>query len=414
MSRPCAALLVSSLVLGCACRQPTESAPTTRGDLEIVGLHEHGLPASGTALAVQLSGASSGRLVASWLEPGQRGEHSLRVAEHLDGRWGPAHTVVSGSELIANAFDVPAIVPAVGTSLWAVWPVRAPGPEFASELRLAHSLDGAHWAPAVRLHRDDSPAERGFATLLPASDGGLDAVWLDGGPQPGSDSRSAPVTALRHLRVDADGRAWREAVLDARVCDCCQTAGQRLPQELLLAYRDRSADETRDIALLRRAGDAAWSAPPGAPVDGWRLNGCPVNGPALAAFERHVALVWYSGAPAPAVRVLMSSDGGQTFAGAQRVDVGQALGRVDVAWASADVALVSWVASAGQGASVHLRAVGLDGALGPPYTVATGLETRSLGVPRLERSRGPAMVAWRDARQTPVLRTAQVQTGRSR
>ena len=46
---------------------------------------------------------------------------------------------------------------------------------------------------------------------------------------------------------------------------------------VLAIYRDRTETERRDIASRRLQGNWTVSQPVG--VDGWQINGCPVNGP---------------------------------------------------------------------------------------------------------------------------------------
>jgi hypothetical protein len=67
--------------------------------------------------------------------------------------------------------------------------------------------------------------------------------------------------------------------------------------------------------------------------DGWHLNGCPVNGPALSASERGAtsAPAWFT-APQDEghVFVAFSQNAGKTFGAPVRVDESGSLGRVDV------------------------------------------------------------------------------------
>ena len=59
--------------------------------------------------------------------------------------------------------------------------------------------------------------------------------------------------------IEADGRVAHEVQVDDRVCDCCQTACAVLDDgTVVIAYRDRSEDERRDISIRRgRLGRAA-------------------------------------------------------------------------------------------------------------------------------------------------------------
>ena len=83
------------------------------------------------------------------------------------------------------------------------------------------------------------------------------------------------------------GVAENEEELDARVCDCCQTAAVATQRGLLVAYRDRGPDEVRDISVVRFES-GRWTEPHPLHSDGWKIAGCPVNGPAMDATSDHV------------------------------------------------------------------------------------------------------------------------------
>ncbi len=64
--------------------------------------------------------------------------------------------------------------------------------------------------------------------------------------------------------------------------------------------------------------------------DGWEIDGCPVNGPVVAARGDHAALAWFTGAGGvPAVKIAFSDDQGTSFGPAQQIDLGGPAGRVD-------------------------------------------------------------------------------------
>jgi hypothetical protein len=256
-------------------------------------------------------------------------------------------------------------------------------------------------------HRDATPTEHGFVSLFPWPGGRVGLVWLDGRKTGGHGAAAGTAEmALLQTSLDAEGTLGPEVVLDPRVCDCCQTSAARAAEGIVVAYRDRSQAEVRDIATVRYA-DGGWSAPALVARDDWTIDGCPVNGPAVAAEESMVAVAWF-GAPAEQgrVRVAFSSNSGRSYGPPVRVDDGRPVGRVDVALLTGGDALVSWIEQTDEGAEVRVRQVSPDGVRGPSLTVAPSSEARSSGFPRIERSRGEIVLAWRDAAEPPRVRTA--------
>ena len=65
---------------------------------------------------------------------------------------------------------------------------------------------------------------------------------------------------MRFAAVEAEGKLSEEALLDERVCECCQTSAAVTSEGVIVAYRDRSEGEVRDIYYVRRQ-NGAWSAP---------------------------------------------------------------------------------------------------------------------------------------------------------
>jgi hypothetical protein len=90
---------------------------------------------------------------------------------------------------------------------------------------------------------------------------------------------------------------------------------------VILAYRDRSEGEIRDISIIRYAG-GYWNSPYTLHKDDWTIAGCPVNGPMLANHENNVAIAWYTSPNStPTVNVAFSKDEGASFDAPLRVDL---------------------------------------------------------------------------------------------
>lgn len=174
----------------------------------------------------------------------------------------------------------------------------------------------------------------------------------------------------------------------------------------MVAYRDRSEGELRDISVVRFTA-AGWSRPQPVAADAWKIHGCPVNGPALDAQGPRVALAWFSAAAdRPRVRVVFSSDAGLRFGAPLDVDVDKPLGRVDVALLEGGDALVLWLGRQGEAVRVLARRVTERGPVGAPIVVAETTGTRSSGFPRLKRSGDEIVFAWTEASEPPQVRTA--------
>ena len=343
-------------------------------------------PALPGAMAPSWAEAPSG-LVLSWLEPLGSG-HRLQVARLEGGRFGAASTVASGDGFFANWADFPAVAAAGDGSLYAHWLARTGSETYAYAIEVARSSDGGRsWRHLGRLHEDRTATEHGFVSWVPEG-GAVRAFWLDGRTTAEGGSMS-----LRTARVGERIEASEE--LDARVCDCCQTDAAAVGRGSLVAFRDRSPEELRDIAVVRQTA-SGWTAPRPVAEDGWRLPGCPVNGPAIAARGSAVAVAWFTGArpPGPRVQLALSTDAGARFGEPILVDGERPLGRVDVAFEPGGSAIVAWLALAGEQAELRLARAAPAGRVGPALAVARTSASRASGFPRLALQGDRLFLAW--------------------
>jgi hypothetical protein len=330
----------------------------------------------------------------TWLEPtGPAKEptgHRLRFSRLSEGRWSAPVTVASGSNFFANWADFPSAAQAPDGSLVAHWLAKTGEGTYAYGIFLARSTDGgATWNPAGLLHDDRVPAEHGFVSWLPEGKA-LRAFWLDGRETAKGGSMTLRTAAL-------EGGTLRPAeLLDDRVCDCCQTDAALAADGPVVAYRGRTAGEVRDIHVKRRTA-SGWSKPVQVGADKWKIPGCPVNGPAIAAAGKRVAVAWFTGAPpGPRVQVAFSADGGATFGKPVLVDGEKPLGRLDLVLDGDGNALVSWLALQEKDAALRLRRVSPAGKAEAPVTLAVTSASRSGGVPRMVTAGGRLYVAWVD------------------
>ena len=87
----------------------------------------------------------------------------------------------------------------------------------------------------------------------------LGVAWLDGrstNPEAPEGSPEAGNMALRAAVYGPDGKERNETVIAPRVCECCSTAAALTSEGVIVAFRNRSAKEVRDIYVSRFADGA--------------------------------------------------------------------------------------------------------------------------------------------------------------
>ncbi|HEY0811088.1 MAG TPA: hypothetical protein VGD49_13055, partial [Longimicrobiales bacterium] len=182
--------------------------------------------------------------------------------------------------------------------------------------------------------------------------------------------------------------------IDPRACDCCQTSAAISSKGPVLVYRDRAANEVRDISIVRYS-KGRWSEPRPVHRDNWVIPACPVNGPAVTARGKRVAVAWFTGANnAARVFVAFSDNAGDSFDDPIRVDDGNPAGRVDVQFIPDNSVLVSWLERTENKAEVKLRRVYTNGRSSASTTIATSSADRASGFPHMIWRGKDVVFAW--------------------
>ncbi len=400
MHKPAVAILLTALA---ACQRPAPDARWLDGPSALT------TPAAAGSRFPHLAAHGSGAVM-SWLEPGAGHDFALRYSRFEAGAWSAPATVAGGSDWFINWADFPSVVP-VDERLWAAhWLQQKPGDVYSYDVRITMSKDGGStWSPPFSPHDDGTPTEHGFVTLLPLGET-VQAVWLDGRHTSGEHDHAAGGAAgamtLRGAVIGADGaKQGADAELDGRTCDCCQTDAALTREGAVVVYRDRSADEIRNIAIVRRT-EGGWSEPVHVSNDGWRIDGCPVNGPAIDARGDEVVVAWFTAPDRPRVRVAFSADGGRTFAPPVEVASGKVTGRVDTVLLPDGRAAVSWLADEPGAAEIRAQAFDRAGPAGAVATIARSDVARSSGFPQMVRVAGGLLFAWTAPGDPAQVRTA--------
>lgn len=342
------ALAIALIMLAACTREPSTPAPTAPPSASpVYTVEAWTLPVTSGAQP-DLRVAPDGTLLLSWIE--KRGDgHALRFARAGASGWSAARTIAEGDDWFVNWADTPHIAATADGALWAHWLRKSAAAPYAYDVVLSRSADaGATWSAPARVNDDGTPTEHGFVSIWPAARDRIGIAWLDGRETAGGHGGHAGhggggAMTLRTAVIDPALARHGEMRLDASTCDCCQTDVAVTTDGPLLVYRDRTADEIRDIVATRAEG-GTWTAPRVVHADRWRMPACPVNGPSASARGRDVAVGWYTMAGEVArVQFAHSRDAGDSFAPPVVVDRGPAvLGRVSVAHARGQ-AWIAWL-----------------------------------------------------------------------
>lgn len=400
--------IVATVVLLSACAGIgllARSAAQDAFDVKVTGIATPALPNSAQP---NLSVSSRGTLL-SWIER-EGARATLKFSERTATGWSTPRVVAAGDDWFVNWADVPSVLRLSNGTLAAHWLQRSGPGTYAYDVRLSYSTDdGRTWAKSFLPHSDGTKTEHGFASLFEMPGGGLGLVWLDGRAMgAGSHDAHAAGGGAMTLHFGAFDRTWKqtaEAAVDTRVCECCPTTAAMTADGPIVAFRDRTTDEIRDIVVSRLEG-GRWTTPQPVGSDRWNITGCPVNGPSIVARNRAVAIAWFSGAAQENRSfVAFSSDAGRTFGPAIRVDDAGSLGRVDVDLLDDGSAVVGWIEFAAGSAQFRVRRVDGTGRRSPAVTVTPMTSDRSAGYPRMARRGAELVFAWTES--TPAAAPAK-------
>ncbi len=370
-------------------------------------------PAGAWSSQPNLSIDAAGNIHMVWVERTPGTTASIKFSRFDGTRWSTARVIVAASGVRTSSADIPSLIALPGGRLVAHWLQTSSSSARSYGVHVSQSSDsGQTWNAGVVPHSTHETGENGFASLFPQPGDSVGVAWLDGRNFAPGTPAARRETALITTRVGANDVLSRETVLDTRVCDCCQTSYALTARGPVVAYRDRTADEIRDISVVQFV-NGAWSAPRSVHNDGWRMASCPVNGPAIAANGNQVAVGWFTAArDTTRVLVAFSGDAAQTFGQPVRVDAGDPLGKVGIVMSQPGTAWVSWMERvAGNTGRLHVRRASSSGATSSIYVFGAPDLTHTSGFPQMVERQGTLYVAWSAAAAGGV--PAMVKVGRA-
>ena len=158
--------------------------------------------------------------------------------------------------------------------------------------------------------------------------------------------------------------------------------------------------------MVRQTAEG-WSKPRLLHADGWKIAGCPVNGPQADGRGKHVAVAWFTAAAERGrAYVAFSEDAGASFGKPIVVDDGQPVGRVDVVMLDSDTAVATWSEQTASGAELRARRVPRNGEPSPSVKVADSSAARAAGFARAAVVGEDVYIAWTE--QTAVTKRIHV------
>ena len=386
------ALIIASLLLS-SCQKNQEKAT------ENSALQNVESPAGSDASLPYLIKGGDDLLYMSWVEKRDSGWIDLKYSVQKEDIWQTPEVIASGNDWFVNWADYPMMAVDKQGNMIAHFLAKSSSGTYSYDVNVVYKPVGGEWSESIIPHDDGTPTEHGFVTMLPKNDGTFLLSWLDGRNTGGGDHDSGGhggggAMTIRTAALDMMGNLTQEAELDSRVCDCCQTGGAMTPGGPVIVYRDRSEEEMRDMSFVRFVGND-WSEPKTVNSDGWKIAGCPVNGPRIAAYENTTATAWFTAAEGIAkVKVAFIDDSGASFQEPIIVDDSVSVGRVDIVMIDNQSACVSWLDLEDETPLIKFRKVSKDGSMSDPVVVSETSASRGSGFPQMEVIDGTLYFAW--------------------
>ena len=254
------------------------------------------VPVKNVGSESNLTIGNNGDVYLSWIETDSTNMSSLVFSKLNQSSWSEPKVIAQGDDWFVNWADFPSLTTVGDKGIVAHYLQKSSDDTYAYDVKLSTSSNsGNQWNPSFSPHDDGTNTEHGFVSKISINDDSFIAVWLDGRQYAYAeeDTLLPKQMSLRSGVFDIYGNLLSDAVVDSRTCDCCQTDLAMTSNGPMVVYRDRSDDEIRDI-YYSHFKEGVWTAPTSLNDDGWKIFGCPVNGPAIKAKDDLVAIGWFT------------------------------------------------------------------------------------------------------------------------
>jgi hypothetical protein len=165
------------------------------------------------------------------------------------------------------------------------------------DLTVWRSLDGGKtWSKGVVVNDIPGAPTEGLHSLAVGPEGRLFAAWLD----KRLDKRTGSGTKLYGASSTDGGATWSKNVLiyqspSGSICECCHpSVAINAAGEVSVMWRN-SLNGSRDMYVGHSRDGVSFSAPEKLGTGSWHLNGCPMDGGAIALAGNRLITAWRRG-----------------------------------------------------------------------------------------------------------------------
>jgi hypothetical protein len=329
----------------------------------------------------------------------------------------PEVVVVWTTRVVTSSAPDTAAVKGKGTS-----PVagagRGTGPVMRTRIMFARSTDGLRTfaAPHV-VPGTDAEGSRGWQSVAVDSAGRVVVLWLDhryAAHMPMSHSRdSSKKTADTTVpKMSPSARAQLSKLyvgtLDGSggsmvwsgVCYCCKTSLIAAGSSVYAAWRHVFQGGFRDIAFTElRDGGRSFSSVVRVSADGWKIDGCPENGPALAAdASRRIHVVWPTPpdgkTDTPLGLFYANTSNATTFSPRAQIPTNGPAAHAQIVIGLDGQPIVAWDEIVAGARRIALAGVRGDGSSASFVPIASPTKSADQGWPALASTTGGTVLAW--------------------
>jgi YHS domain-containing protein len=251
------------------------------------------------ASCVYLTSDAENRPVISWCETDRKnGKKNYYMAffDESSSRFLPRIPVPIEQNASFHEEGMPKVAIKADGTIIAVYETSVPSDSnrFAGFVHYLVSTDkGKTWTDPACVHADTTRGKsHSFAAITRLSDGEIGASWLDE-----SFDRKVGGRPVMFAKTGSNNRFENERIIDSAACQCCRIAISSNPgNRITVAFRDIINDSIRDMSVSTSDDNGkTFTRAVSFSKDGWVINGCPHNGPAVAATNNRIYATWFTG-----------------------------------------------------------------------------------------------------------------------